>query len=114
MCLRVRSLVERMTNHVGENCQRRHDRLMKSLPPIVATVAILLLALGAYMGAYFWMGRCIDIKFGSRDRLRRYPHQWQAIVFKPAGRVESACLGRNVVAVYLTIHEDGQGELVTP
>jgi len=82
--------------------------------PILAVIAILAVPLALYVGCYFWLGNVIDLKFAPNERLRCYRYHWQAALFTPLGRIESAILGRNVVAVYPRVAADGVKEFAIP
>ncbi len=66
---------------------------MKSLPPILATTAIVLLLLGGYVGAYLWSG---ELEYQERI----YSYQAAIIIFPPAALVESKFRGYDVRVVY--------------
>ena len=67
--------------------------------PILAVLAIVLLALGAaYLGGYFWLGQRFDY---DETAARLYPQQWMANSFKPAARLETWLTGVEVQSHYL-------------
>lgn len=78
---------------------------MKSIAPILAALALLLLLLGGYVGAYLGMGKK-SVWRGSappESKLvgidREYSHEWIATAFKPAAWVESKVRGLDVKAM---------------
>ena len=69
---------------------------MKSLPPILAALALLLLPLGAYVGGYFWLGEVEEQWINSPDDggyARVYRQEWAWTIYKPAGKVEAWLTG---------------------
>ena len=80
---------------------------MKSLPPILASVAIVLLMLAIYAVAYFALGEFIialdDPIEGSvivQSFEREFSHGWMVPLFSPAALVESWSEGQEVRPVY--------------
>jgi hypothetical protein len=65
--------------------------------PLLAIVAIVLPLLGAYVGAYFYLGQVgwADYDAGERIIWRTYPRPWHWI-FTPAARVETLIRGCRV------------------
>ncbi len=78
-------------------------RAMKSLPPIVAMIVVLLLLVGG-VGAYFGMAEgemyfpyAIDPRNEPPILVARcYPYRWQQSLFYPASRVESWLRGYDI------------------
>jgi hypothetical protein len=72
--------------------------------PILAVLAVALVALGAYVGGYFWLGQLCQspitvtswLNDESPELLRVYPHQWQALMFWPVARIETWVRGESV------------------
>lgn len=63
----------------------------------VAATALLLLGLvGAYVAGYYLRGTAEDDPFGGDQLRRSYPSEWEATLFRPAARMESALSGREV------------------
>src|SRR5687767_1074031 len=80
---------------------------MKSLPPIAAILAIVLLLIGGYVGAYLGMGERFDQPlvtftgvpdYGAMTTERVYSHKWAPAVFAPAAWIESRLRGAEVRA----------------
>ena len=62
--------------------------------PILAVLAIVLLLLGTYVGAYFWLGEYyawtgMGVPGGPHGIVRMYERHWQAVLFQPAAWLES-------------------------
>lgn len=72
---------------------------MKSLAPIAVILAIVLLLLGSYVGAYLgmgYLGEHVDALGRTILYERRYSHQWAMTVFAPAAWAESKMRGHEV------------------
>jgi hypothetical protein len=74
-----------------------------SAAPILASLAIVLVTLGVYVGGYFWLGdeqlllhSGGGAPVGTSTLQRTYRHRWQALVFAPAARVEAWWRGVDV------------------
>jgi hypothetical protein len=76
--------------------------------PILAVLVIVLVTLGAYVGAYFWLGVLEDatneypeLGLGkSKPYLyRQYRYEWLVDAFRPAAKVESRLIDGHVQAV---------------
>jgi hypothetical protein len=67
---------------------------------ILAVLAIVLALMGAYVGGYFWLGEWgeSNVPYGGARpyEYRSYRQRWQAIVFAPAGQLESWMRGIKV------------------
>lgn len=64
------------------------QQLRRSTGPILATLALLLLPLGAvYVGGYYWLGLRYPNPPGGSVRL--FPYVWQQKLYQPAAKVES-------------------------
>src|SRR6187549_3440650 len=80
----------------------------KSYPsplPIIAILAILLLLVGGYVGAYLGVGVRVDWRtpsgvLGTIERT--YTHQWMLILFAPAAWAETKMRDVQVQAVYVS------------
>jgi len=73
--------------------------------PIIAILAILLLLIGGYVGAYLGAGFRVDWKAPSGDIgtiERTYTHRGALIVFAPAAWAETKLRGVQVQAVYVS------------
>jgi hypothetical protein len=66
---------------------------------ILAALAIVVLSLGAYVGAYFWLGQ-LTKEPGAL--YRSFGNGWPAWPFGPAAKVESLIRGQSVFLI-----EDG-------
>jgi hypothetical protein len=55
--------------------------------PILASLAIVLAVLWAYVGGYFWLGDCLD--WALEGVVRSYRSSWQVAAFTPAAFIES-------------------------
>jgi hypothetical protein len=79
--------------------------------PILAVLAIGLVALGAYVGGYFWLGEYTWFQSPGRALTieRAYSFQWQTILFSPAAKIESLLSGRDVRLRY---QSDGGGGVI--
>lgn len=64
-------------------------------------VVMLLAALGTYTGGYFYRG-----VFLAGDGVRVFPNRWEAIIFIPAGSVESLMRGKKIVVIDEHIRND--------
>ena len=67
--------------------------------PILAALAVVVVPLGAYIGAYFSLAKLSSWthpKTGEVTLLRYYVQPWQTKFFWPAGRVEEALRRTNV------------------
>jgi hypothetical protein len=76
---------------------------MKALPPVLATLTIVLLLLSGYVAAYLWMTDSFGTRTNTRGyavttkvELRFYRHGWAKMVFAPAAWVESRIIGHEV------------------
>ena len=59
--------------------------------PILAVLAVVLVTLGAYVGAYLGIGKSgfgVVSETGERFIVREFQYSWQAKTFRPAGHVE--------------------------
>ena len=68
--------------------------------PILAALAMVIVPLGAYVGAYFSLAKLSswkDPKTGEVTLLRYYMQPWQTKFFWPAGRAEEALRRTNVM-----------------
>ena len=89
-------------------------RRLSTAAPILAMLAVVAVSLAVYVAGYYWLGNVVEIKFGSKERLRCYPYSWEASIFAPLGHIESEVLRRDVVAVYERLGEDGIREFAVP
>ena len=70
--------------------------------PILAVLAVVLVTLGAYVGAYLGMGKYglgYESPSGEEFIVRQFPHAWQAKTFWLAGQVEG-WIRRTKIDVY--------------
>ena len=80
----------------------------KSYPsplPIIAILAILLLLIGGYVGAYLGVGVRVDWRTpsGAVGTIERtYTHKWMLILFAPAAWAETKMRDVQVQAVYVS------------
>jgi hypothetical protein len=74
---------------------------------ILATLAIVAALLGAYVGAYFWLGVARPGYVGNNlvHITRTYPFQWEALAFEPAAGVEGLVRGVGVTVAYQTAED---------
>ncbi len=82
---------------------------MKSLPPLLATIVLVLLLLGGYVGAYLCLGECrlcardewgVPWTSGDYDVVRVFNSEWETGVFETAASVEGYFRGCNVELGY--------------
>jgi hypothetical protein len=72
---------------------------------LALTVTFLVMGIGIYTFAYLALGEWAEGKQRIRD-FRAYEHRWQAIIFRPASKVESFLRKERVVTVWPASDED--------
>jgi len=83
------------------------------LVPLVATVAILAGAGGAYLSGYFYLCKTRTLWRGPPpiagrppDQISRvYRYQWQSTLFSPAAQVESWARGIEIMPTYRDVND---------
>ena len=73
--------------------------------PVIAVLAILLLLIGGYVGAYLNVGVRVDWRAPSGDIgtiERTYTHQWMITLFAPAAWAETKMRNVQVQAIYVS------------
>ena len=81
------------------------EKPYQSTLPIIAILAILLLLIGGYVGAYLGAGFRVDDKttFGGIGTIERtYTSKWAVTVFAPAAWVETKMRDVQLQAVYVS------------
>ena len=67
------------------------------LTAILAAASVILVMV-IYFAAYVTLGKKID---QGNDHMRIFYAQWQVMVFTPAARIESLCVGHPVNPIYM-------------
>ena len=71
------------------------DRPFNALPILAAIVMLLLPTV--YAGTYFMRGELLEnSRAVDADLYRNYEYRWEAMLFKPAARIESTLTGERV------------------
>ena len=81
------------------------EKPYRSPLPIIAILAILLLLIGGYVGAYLGVGVRVDWRTpsGAVGTIERtYTHKWMLTLFAPAAWAETKMLDVQVQAVYVS------------
>jgi hypothetical protein len=65
--------------------------------PILIAVLIVAVLPATYAAGYFWLG---DARHTPCGTIRRYPHRWEAVLFKPAALVEKNIRGIQTLTTY--------------
>jgi hypothetical protein len=73
--------------------------------PILAVLAVVLVALGAYVGSYCGLG--FRLNWRPTGCVRSYPFRWIAVAFIPAAHVEAWVTGESVDVYYYYKTDDG-------
>jgi len=89
------------------------DERNSAVVPILATVAVFVVMLTAYIGAYLSLGQYIDWRNNPGDGPtgmieRNYRKEWQPHFFRPAASVESLMRRCDVVLSYSYVPEPCQ------